>query len=149
MVVLFSRTRRYNTNHFLPYPYLSDFAFTRPALARVRAYRVHIACMRVRIRATAHNHASHARVSASSGVGRVHATPRDYAPTTRELRMPFFVRYGENCGTCRDTCNLSDSRIFISRFFFVSPILFVCLLFLSVREMTVSVIPIEFSIDSL
>lgn len=67
MVVLFGRTRRYNTNHFLPYPYLSAFAFTRRrscACARLHAWWFHAPapcpCT------TAHNHASHARVRASS-----------------------------------------------------------------------------------
>lgn len=45
--------------------------------ARVRAARCTRVVPRSRVRATAHNHASHARVRASSSVERVHATPRE------------------------------------------------------------------------
>lgn len=88
MVVLFGRTRRYNTNHFLPYPYLSAFAFTRPATCvrgRIRAYR----CTRVLRRsargcvgATTHN-ASHARVRRAAP-RRVHRRTRARDATPRK-----------------------------------------------------------------
>lgn len=111
MVVLFGRTRRYNTNHFLPYPYLSAFAFTRRrSCACGPCTRV---VPRARVRATAHNHASHAPASASSSVERVHATPLPASTSSSPfLSFPLlsfrFLSFRKILSRARHTCRGSD-----------------------------------------